>query len=297
MQKDSTVYVAGADTLIGAAIVCELQRQGHTKLVHTLAEAEYVFMAAGKSGGIQANQKYPADLMRDNLAVNCEVVDNAFRSGVKKLLYLASSCCYPKECPQPMRPESLMTGPLEVTNEAYAIAKLSGIKLCQAYYRQYGASFISAIPANVFGPGDDFSPDDSHVIAALIRRMHEAKVTATPFVELWGSGKPEREFIYAEDLANACLFVMKNYDEEGPLNIGAVTQRFSIRELADLIKEAIGYTGRFRFDATKPDGTPRKILDSSVLENLGWKPRIDFRIALSATYNYFLRVEEEKNHA
>jgi GDP-L-fucose synthase len=295
--------------MIGAAIHRTLERSGYGNLIkraqhpdlreQASVEAffeknrpEYVFLAAGKSAGIQGNQRRPADLMLDNLMVTCHVVDSAFTYRAKKLLYLASSCCYPREAPQPMQVRHLMTGPLEPTNEAYATAKIAGIKLCQAYSRQHQAPFISAIPANVFGPEDDFSPDDSHVIGALIRRMHEAKISGASHVDIWGSGDPEREFIFADDLADACVFLMENYDDPAPINIGAASQTCSIRKIAGLIKDVTGYPGELRFDRTKPDGMPRKILDTTALKNLGWAAKTDFRVALSATYDYFLHLQE-----
>lgn len=311
MERHCKIYVAGGQTLIGAAVLRELERQGYANIVGRPGEEpeltdaagvdaffakvspDYVFLVAGKSGGIGANQKYPAELMLDNLLVECHVVHSAFRHGVRKLLYLASSCSYPKHCPQPMRVESLLTGTLEPTNEAYAIAKIAGIKLCQAYRQQYGAVFIAGIPANAFGPGDDFSPEDSHVIAALIRKMHEAKTVGAPYVEIWGSGAPRREFIFADDLADACLFVMCSYDEADPINIGSGTD-LSIGELAALVKEVVGYSGELRYDSSRPDGMPLKILDSSKLAAMGWRPPTPFRIALSATYDWFLKTEQER---
>lgn len=305
MDKNAKIYVAGGQTLIGAALLRQLERQGYCHLIGTLPaepnladreqvsdffaqnKPEYVFLAAGKSGGISANQKYPAELMLDNLLVICNVIDSAYHSGVKKLLYLASSCSYPKHSPQPMQVESLMTGTLEPTNEAYAVAKIAGIKLCQAYHQQYGANFISGIPANAFGIGDDFSLEESHVIPALIRKMHEAKIASAEFVEIWGTGTPRREFIFADDLANACIFIADKYDEPTPINIGGGLD-LSVKELAELIKEAIGYRGKLRFDASKPDGMPLKALDSSKLKSMGWQPQISFRAAVEATYDWFL---------
>ena len=307
MERNSRVYVAGGETLIGAAILRQLERQGYRNIVGRPGEEpdltdgravddffsrqlpEYVFMAAGKSGGIEANRKYPAELMLDNLLVGCNVIHNAHRYGVKKLLYLASSCSYPKHCPQPMRVESLFTGPLEPTNEAYAVAKIAGIKLCQAYRQEYGANFIVGIPANAFGPGDDFSPDNSHVIAALIRKMHEAKVASSASVEIWGTGTPRREFIFADDLADACLFVMQGYDGAEPINLGVGTD-LSIAELAELVKETVGYVGGLRFDTSRPDGMPVKVLDSSRLIAMGWRPATPFRKALAVTLRAFLQI-------
>ena len=292
--------------LIGAAILRELDRQGYTNIVSRSVEEpdltdatqvdtffartspKYVFLVAGRSGGIGANQKYPAELMLDNLLVECHVIHTAYRHGVKKLLYLASSCSYPKHCPQPMRVESLMTGPLEPTNEAYAVAKIAGIKLCQAYRQQYRANFISGIPANVFGPGDDFSLEDSHVIAALIRKMHEAKVLGAESIEIWGTGSPRREFIFADDLADACIFVMREYDGTQPINLGCGSD-ISIADLAKAVKEVTGFQGQICFDTSKPDGMPVKLLDSSKLKALGWRPKVPFRSALEATYGWFLQ--------
>lgn len=310
MEKNSRVYVAGARTLIGTAILRQLERQGYTNIPGKAGEEpdltnagavddffahqalEYVFMAAGKSGGIEANRKYPAELMLNNLLIGCNVIHNSYRYGVKKLLYLASSCSYPKNCPQPMRVESLLTGAFEPTNEAYAVAKIAGIKLCQAYRQQYGAKYIVGIPANVFGPGDDFGPEDSHVIAALIRKMHEAKMLGAPFVEIWGTGTPRREFIFADDLADSCLFVMQEYDGAEPINLGGGTD-LSIRELAATIKEVAGYTGELRYNPNHPDGMPLKVLDSSKLTTMGWRPTTPFRVALAATYDSFLETQGE----
>jgi len=309
MDRQATIYVAGADTLIGGAIFRELERQGYANVLGKSAPEpdltdaaqvdeffrrtapEYVFLAAGKSGGIEANRKYPAELMRDNLLVACHVIHTAYRHKVKKLLYLASSCSYPRKCPQPMRVESLETGPLEPTNDAYATAKIAGIKLCQAYRRQYGASFICGIPANVFGPGDDFDPDNSHVIAALIRRMYEAKIAGAPAVEIWGTGAPRREFIFADDLADACILTMCEYDDATPINLGGGTS-LSISELAETIKEVAAYRGELRFDASKPDGMPLKALDSSVLHKMGWRPRTPFRDALERTFTWFQQTRQ-----
>jgi GDP-L-fucose synthase len=301
VKKNSKIFVPGAGTLIGSAIVRQLKHEGYCNLLteeidfadakavddyFSRTKPDYVFVAAGNSGGIGANQRCPADLMRDNLLVACHIIYSAYCYGATKLLYLASSCCYPKLCPQPMQVGALFTGPLERTNEAYALAKLSGIELCRAYRSQYGVNFISAIPANAFGPGDDFSLEDSHVVAALIRKIHEAKAQSLSVVRVWGTGAPRREFIYADDLANGCIFLMLHYDAGEPINLG--TERdFSIKELAGLIKEIIGYTGEIQFDCSKPDGMPAKRLDSSRLRELGWKPKTDFRAALEQTYQWF----------
>lgn len=305
MDKGATIFVAGGSTLIGSALLSQLDRQGYANVVGMpgkepdLTNAaqvdnffgqttpEYVFLAAGKSGGIRSNQKYPAELIRDNLMVACSVIHSAYQHGVKKLLYLASSCTYPKHCPQPMRVESLMTGPLEPTNEAYAVAKLAGITMCQAYRQQYGANFVSGIPADAFGPGDDFSLEDSHVIPALIRKMHDAKERGVAYVDVWGTGRPRREFIFTRDLADGCIFVMRQYNDLKPINIGGGPD-LSIGELAMLIKDVVGYPGELRLDPDKPDGMPLKALDSSVLDNMGWRPETPLRAALSKTYEWFL---------
>ena len=304
--------MAGGQSLIGAAILRELESQGYGHLLGKYTEGldltdpsqvdtyfattkpEYVFLAAGKSGGIRANQKYPAELMRDNLLSECHVIHSAYQQGVKKLLYLASSCSYPKLCLQPMKEEYLMAGHLEPSNEAYATAKIAGIKLCQAYRRQYGVNFICAIPANAFGPGDDFSEEDSHVIPGLIRRMHEAKQKEDSSFLIWGTGAPRREFIFSRDLAEACILVMKKYEEVEPINLGLGSD-ISIAELAGLVKEIIGFPGEISFDPSKPDGMPVKLLDSRKLQALNWEPRTPFKSALAATYQWFLQSEEKQD--
>lgn len=309
MNLSSPIFVAGADTLIGRAIVRELQRQGCRRIVgaegdapdlanlaavdsfFTRAKPEYVFAAAGKSGGISANQKYPADFLLNNLLVESHVIDSAYRHGVKKLLYLASSCVYPKDCAQPMRPDALLTGPLEPTSEAYAVAKIAGIKLCQAYRQQHGAHFISVIPADVFGPGSHFSAEDSHVVPALIVKMHEAKQRGHERIEIWGTGNPRREFTFADDLADACLLLMREYDSAEPINVGA-GETVSIFEIASQIQEVVGYRGQLHFDTSKPDGAPIKLLDSTPLRRLGWLPRTTLRGALTQTYESFLQTRQ-----
>lgn len=307
MDKNATIYVADDNRLLGQAVQAELKRAGYEHILpHSsgasinLTEAaqvdEYfkqhrpacVFLIGGPTGGIKANQNRPADLMRSNLLVNCHVIESAYRYGVKKLLYLASSCIYPKFSAQPMKVDYLMTGRLESTNEPYAAAKLAGLYLCQAYRRQFHRQFIAAIPANVFGPGDDFSLEDSHVIAALIRKMHEAKTSGQSYVEVWGSGNPRREFIFSHDLADACLFLMNTYDGEAPVNVG-IGRDWSIRDIAEIIREVVGYLGDLKFDQSKPDGMPAKLLDSSYLTQMGWKPRTSIRDALTITYEWFLQ--------
>ena len=305
MEKNSKIYVAGGQTLIGAAILHELKRQEYSNIVGRPGEEPdltdalqvesflknerpgYVFLVAGKSGGIEANQKYPAELMIDNLLIECNVIKSSHKYGVKKLLYLASSCSYPKHCSQPMQVESLLTGQLEPTNEAYAVAKIAGIKLCQSYNQQYSTNFVSGIPANAFGPGDDFSLENSHVIAALMRKMHEAKIQGLKSVEIWGTGTPRREFIFVDDLANACIFVLNHYDGQTPINLGS-GRDLSIAELAGRVKEVVAFQGQLLFDESKPDGMPVKLLDTKKLNGLGWKPMWSFEEALKRTYSWFV---------
>jgi GDP-L-fucose synthase len=306
LKATSRIYVAGGDTLVGAALRERLRAVGHTRLLgqppdepdltdaaeveafFAAAKPEYVFLTAGPSGGIRANQAYPAQLMRDNLLMAAHVIHAAHCHGVVKLLYLASSCSYPRLASQPMRVESLLTGPLEPTNEAYALAKLAGLKMCQAYRQQYDAPFVTAIPANAFGPYEDFSAEDSHVIPGLIRKFHEAKQHDRAEVRVWGSGRARREFIYSRDLADACLFVMNHYDDAEPINLGGGAD-LSIAETARAVAEVVGYRGRISFDASRPDGMLLKSLDSEPLKKLGWLPATAFRTALAETYAWFLR--------
>jgi GDP-L-fucose synthase len=311
VHRNARVFVAGGKTLIGAALLRELASRSFAGVVGAppdepdyrsadeiaaffrSAHPEYVFLAAGRSGGIRANEASPADLMLDNLLAECNVIDAAHRFGVRKLLYLASSCCYPKHCPQPMRIESLMTGPLEPTNEAYATAKIAGIRLCQAYARQHGDNFVCGIPANAFGIDDDFSAEGGHVIPALIARFHAAKVERKPSVTVWGTGTPRREFIFADDLADACLFVMDEYnDAETPINLGCGDD-LSIAQTAELIREVVGYTGELLFDGTKPDGMPLKSLDSSALLQRGWRAKTPIACAVEKTYEAYRNTIEE----
>lgn len=310
MNKNSCIFVAGGETLVGAVLLRQLEQQGYTNIAgkpgeepelsnadqidafFARANPEYVFLVAGKSGGIGANQKYPADLMYDNLIIESNVIHAAYRYQTRKLLYLASSCCYPKQCPQPMKVESLLTGPLEPTNEAYALAKIAGIKLCQAYRKQYGADFTAGIPANIFGPGDDFSEEDSHVIGALIRKMHEAKLRCQDSVEIWGTGNARRDFIFADDLADSCIFIMQKYEANEPINLGT-NNDFSIRELATLIKKITGYSGNLIFNSSKPDGMPLKALDTTRLIEMGWRSQTPFETALLSTYDWYLQTIQE----
>ena len=305
MDKTDRIYVAGSETVVGKAVLRQLAAGGYFNVIDSSSEEpdltdrvkvdayfrtmrpDCVFVAAGKSGGIGANQKYPADLMLNNLLIQCQMIHSAQVHGTRKLLYFASSCTYPRSCPQPMQVRSLMTGPLESTSEAYAIAKIAGIKLCQAYQQQCGADMISAIPGDVFGPGDDFGLEDSHVIAALIRKMHQAKVFGAATVEVWGSGSPRREFIFADDVADAAIFLMQNYSSPTPINVGSGVDT-SIRDIAELIQKVVGYQGQLRFDPTKPDGMPLKTLDTSELMAMGWQPKVSLRRGLEETYRWFL---------
>jgi len=305
VDKTDRIYVAGSETVVGKAVLRQLAAGGYLNVIDNSSEEpdltdrakvdayfgtmrpNCVFVAAGKSGGIGANQKYPVDLMLNNLLIQCQIIRSAQIHGTRKLLYFASSCAYPRSCPQPMQVRSLMTGPLESTSEAYAIAKIAGIKLCQAYQQQYGADMISAIPGDVFGPGDDFGLEDSHVIAALIRKMHKAKVFGTATVEVWGSGSPRREFIFADDVADAAIFLMENYSSPTPINVGTGVDT-SIRDIAELIQKVVGYNGQLRFDPTKPDGVPLKALDSSELMAMGWRPKVSLQRGLEETYRWFL---------
>jgi GDP-L-fucose synthase len=309
MHPRARIYVAGGATQIGRVLLEHMQAAGFGNVVGAppeepdltdpiqvegfFAEArpEYVIVAAGRSGGIRANQLFPADLMLDNRITSAHVIHYAARHDVKKLLYLASACAYPKHAPQPLRPESLLTGPLEPSSEPYALAKLAGNTLCRAYRRQHGAPFICAIPANPFGPHDDFGPDTGHVIPAVMCRMYEAKQRGEGSIPVWGTGTPRRDFLYVRDLADACLFALEHYDEPAPINLGTGCEQ-SIVEVARQIADVVGYRGELRFDPTQPDGMPRKALDCEVLRALGWRPRTDFRTALAETYAWFLETQK-----
>jgi len=306
MNKSDTIFVAGHHGLVGSALVRRLQGAEFRNLILRTREeldlrdpaavtrffAEhrpaYVFLAAAKVGGIHANNTYPADFIRDNLQIQTSVIDAAYRYGTRKLLFLGSSCIYPKHAPQPMPETCLLAGPLEPTNEWYAIAKIAGLKMCQAYRRQYGFDAITLMPTNLYGPGDNFNLENSHVLPALIRRFHEAKVTGVPEVVVWGTGSPRREFLHVDDLADACVFLMKSYSAEEPVNIGW-GEDISIRDLAFLVRDVVGYRGEVVFDSTRPDGTPRKLLDVSKCKSLGWSPRITLREGIAATYEWFVR--------
>ena len=305
MEKDSKIYVAGHRGMVGSAIVRRLTKDGYTNLIlRTRQELdlldqqavqqffeqerpEYVFLAAAKVGGILANNTYRAQFIYENLQIQNNIIHSAYRYGVKKLLFLGSSCIYPKMAPQPIKEEYLLTGPLEPTNEPYAIAKIAGIKMCEAYNAQYGTNFISTMPNNLYGPHDNFDLQTSHVLPALIRKFHEAKVNHRPYVEIWGTGTPRREFLHVDDLADACVFLMQHYNDSQFVNVG-VGEDISIKELALLIQDIVGYQGELRFDTSKPDGTPRKLLDVSRLHALGWKARIPLREGIHQTYQWFL---------
>ena len=307
MQKDARIYVAGHRGMVGSAIVRRLSAAGYSRLIlRTRAELdlarqdaveaffaqerpEYVFLAAAKVGGILANSTHPAEFISVNLAIQTNVIDAAWRHGAKKLLFLGSSCIYPKFAPQPMREESLLTGELEPTNQWYAVAKIAGIKMVQAYRAQYGFRGIALMPTNLYGPGDNFDLNSSHVVPALLRKFHSARVNNDPEVTLWGTGSPRREFLHVDDLADAVLFAMLHYDEAQILNVG-IGEDLTIRELAEMIREISGYTGRTVYDSTKPDGTPRKLLDVSRLHALGWRARIGLREGLESTYRWYTEV-------
>lgn len=307
---EARIYVAGHRGLVGSAICRLLEAKGFSNLLlRTHSELdlcdqsqvkdffneeqpEFVLMAAAKVGGINANNNYPADFIRDNLLVQTNVIDAAYQSGVKKLLFLGSSCIYPKFAPQPMREEYLLTGELEPTNEWYAVAKIAGIKMCQAYHAQFGFNAISLMPTNLYGPGDNFDLANSHVLPALIRKFHEGKEQGLPEVEVWGTGNPKREFLHVDDLASACLYLMEQYDEPGIINVGT-GQEISIGDLAKLVAEVIGFSGTIRFNADMPDGTPRKLLDVGRLTGLGWKPTISLRQGIESTYAWFLKHSDQ----
>jgi len=305
MERDARIFVAGHRGLVGSAIVRALVGQGFLDLVlrtrdeldltdqravegfFSAERPHYVFLAAARVGGILANQKYPAQFLRDNIAIQTNVIDAAYRYGVRKLLFLGSSCIYPKHARQPMREPDLLTGPLEPTNEWYAIAKIAGVKMCEAYRLQYGFNAIAVLPTNLYGPGDNFSLSGSHVLPALIRKIHQAVVSRSQEVEVWGSGSPRREFMHVDDLADACLFLMQSSSDVTLANIGW-GKDISIRELAESLARTIGFRGCLRFDPSKPDGTPRKLLDTSRMQTLGWTPRIPLSLGLASTYKWYV---------
>lgn len=305
MHIESKIYVAGHRGLVGSAIVRALNTNGfHNIVCRSRAELdlcnqaavqdffasekpEYVFLAAAKVGGIHANNTYPAEFIRDNLLIQSNIIDSAYRHGCQKLLFLGSSCIYPKHCPQPMKEEYLLTDSLEPTNEWYAIAKIAGIKMCQAYRKQYGFDAISAMPTNLYGPQDNFHPENSHVLPALIRRFHEAKEAGLSQVTIWGTGTPKREFLYVDDLADGLLCLMENYSEESHVNIGC-GQDLSIMELAQLVAEVVGFKGTILTDPSKPDGTPRKLLDVTKIQALGWQAQTPLKLGIQYSYQSFL---------
>lgn len=306
MKENDRIYIAGHNGMVGSAIVRGLKQRGFNNLVcRTSKELDlrnqqavdqffatekprYVFLAAAKVGGIVANNTYRASFLYDNLMIAANIIHAAYANQVSKLLFLGSSCIYPKMAPQPLKEEYLLTGLLEHTNEPYAIAKIAGIKLCETYRDQHGANFISVMPTNLYGPNDNYHPENSHVLPALIRRFHEAKESGLPEVVIWGSGNPKREFLYADDLADACLFLMDNYDEKEIINIGC-GEDLSIKELAELVKDVTGYTGRMRFDTTKPDGTPRKLMDVSKINAIGWRYTTPLKEGIIKAYADFLQ--------
>ena len=308
MELNSKIYVAGHRGMVGSAIMRNLQNKGYNNIItRTSAELdlknqqavadffakekpEYVFLAAAKVGGIQANNVYRADFIYENLMIQNNVIHQSYVHGVKKLMFLGSSCIYPKMAPQPLKEDYLLTGLLEETNEPYAIAKIAGIKMCESYYRQYGCKFISVMPTNMYGPNDNYNLNNSHVLPALIRKFHDAKESNVPFVEMWGTGTPMREFLHADDLGDACVYLMQTYEGEKFVNIGSGTD-LTIKDLALLIKDIVGYTGEIKHDLTKPDGTPRKLMDVSYLHSLGWKHKIELREGITQVYEDFKKKE------
>jgi GDP-L-fucose synthase len=311
MELCDKIFVAGHRGMVGSAIIRKLEASGYTNIVtrtsneldlrnqtavfdfYQKEKPRFVFVAAAKVGGILANNTYRADFIYDNLMIEANLIHGAFQFQVEKLLFLGSSCIYPKFAPQPLREEYLLTGLLEVTNEPYAIAKIAGIKMCEAYRDQFGCNFISAMPTNLYGEGDNYNLQNSHVIPALLRKFHEAKENGASHAEIWGSGTPMREFLYVDDLAEASVFLMQNYSGRDFINVGSGNE-ISIRELALLIKEITGFSGDVTFDATKPDGTPRKLMDSTRLNNLGWHPKTSLKDGLTAAYRFYL--DEVKHH-
>jgi GDP-L-fucose synthase len=314
MTPESRVYVAGHRGLVGGALVRALQAQGFSRLlIRASAELdlreqqavrdffarekpEYVFLAAARVGGIHANAAYPAEFIHDNLCIQNNIIEAACRNDCKKLLFLGSSCIYPKLCPQPIKEEYLLTGPLEPTNEWYALAKIAGIRMCQAYRRQYGFDAIAAMPTNLYGPGDNFHPENSHVIPALIRRFHEAKTANAPQAVIWGSGAPRREVLYVDDLAEALVFLMRNYSDAQHVNVGYGND-VTIRELAELTAKIVGFSGTIAHDAGKPNGAPQKLLDVSTLTRMGWKAATGLQEGLAATYAWYLTQDSLRQHA
>lgn len=308
MEKNAKIYVAGHRGMVGSAIVRELEKKGYTNIVTKTSKEldlrrqeqveaffaeekpEYVFLAAAKVGGIMANSKHPADFMYDNMILEMNVIRSAYENQVKKLMFLGSSCIYPRMAPQPMPESCLLTSALEQTNEAYALAKISGLKYCEYLNKQYGTDYISVMPTNLYGPNDNYHPEHSHVLPALIRRFHEAKENNLAEVVIWGTGTPLREFLYVDDLAEACVYLMNNYSGDETVNLGT-GKEVTIKELAETVKEVVGYEGNLTFDTTKPDGTPRKLLDVSKLEKLGWKYHTELKDGIKLAYEDFLHSE------
>ncbi len=310
MNKDAKIYVAGHRGLVGAAIVRRLQAAGFQNLVFRTSseldlreqqsvrdffaeeKPDHVILAAAKVGGILANDSYPAEFIYDNLMMEANIIHASYQNRVSKLLALGSTCIYPRLAPQPMKEEYLLSGPLEPTNEWYAVAKIAGIKLCQAYQRQYGCKFIAAMPTNLYGPGDNFDLEKSHVLPAMLRKFHEAKLSGEPAVTLWGTGKALREFLHVDDMADACLFLMENYNGEGIVNIG-VGEDLSIADLAGIVRDVVGFDGEIVYDTSKPDGTPRKLVDVGKITGLGWRAKIGLREGIAQTYQWFLDNQAE----
>ncbi|HEV3394476.1 MAG TPA: GDP-L-fucose synthase [Chthoniobacterales bacterium] len=306
MQKSEKIFIAGHGGMVGSAITRALEARGFSNLVKrsraeldlAVARAvadffqkekpEIVIFAAAKVGGIKANNDFPVEFLIDNLRIQTNIISGAYENGTRKLLFLGSSCIYPKHAPQPISESALLTGPLEPTNDAYAIAKIAGVKLCQAYAREYGANFISAMPTNLYGPNDNFDLETSHVLAALLRKAHEAKVKRARELMVWGTGTPRREFLHVDDCASACLFMLEKYDSPEIVNVGC-GEDISIRELVELVCDVVGFKGELTWDKTKPDGTPRKLLDVSKLRGLGWTPTIPLRDGIARTYDWFLK--------
>jgi GDP-L-fucose synthase len=306
MEKSAKIYIAGIYGMVGSAIARRLQKLGYRNVIgHSHEELDltnqqavfevfkkerphYVFLAAAKVGGIYANSTYPADFIYSNICIQTNIIHASYVFRVQKLIFLGSSCIYPRLCPQPMKEEHLLTGALEPTNEPYALAKIAGIKMCESYNRQYHTNYISCMPTNLYGPGDNYNPMNAHVLPALIRRMHEAKTNKAPKVVVWGTGTPRREFLHVDDLADACVFLMQEYLEDQTINIGS-GQEVTIKELAQLVGNIVGYKGQIVFDSSKPDGTPRKLLDVGKLKKMGWKPKVSLKSGINKAYQDFLK--------